>query len=316
MRPTITLEASLLAARRTTTACPGLAQWLPVWRESQAASADGDCFGAAVTASLQADRLAWAFFCGYQGAVQAAFQTGLGTLGALSANESQRKITEIQTRLVGHSEPWQLVGSKSWVISGIDALTLFVLARRSDGPPQGPGSLCIVRVPLRSAGVAATAPRAHAVMPELPHAGVDFHEVPVRGTDILAGDGYADCAKPFRLREDVFVTACVLAYLIGESQVGAWSTDWTQRAVAAITLLEACSRRDPRHVDTAIVVAGALAFANLLIEDVDSRWTSDQQAARERWLRDKPILLLGQSARHQRTLRAWRAHGRDEADTP
>ena len=160
MRPTITLEGSLLATRRTTTACPGLAQWLPVWRESQAASADGDCFGAAVTASLQADRLAWAFFCGYQGAVQAAFQTGLGTLGALSAHESQRKITEIQTRLVGHSEPWQLVGSKSWVISGIDALTLFVLARRSDGPPQGPGSLCIVRVPLRSAGVAATAPRA------------------------------------------------------------------------------------------------------------------------------------------------------------
>lgn len=306
--------ASLLAMPGPRAECPGLREWLPTWRIGQAAHAASGCFAAAVACARQADRVAWAFFCGYQGAIQAAFQTEAGTLGAFGANEAQRKITEVETSLGQHGDQWLLAGSKSWVLAGIGDLTLFVLARRQGGPTKGPGSLCIVRLPIRSVGVEPAPARAQTVVPELPHSGVCFRSAPVAAADLLPGDGYTDFAKPFRLREDVFVTGCVVAYLIGESEIGGWSTAWTQRAIAAVVLLEACSRHDPRRVDTIILVAGALSFAGDVIRDADEQWGPLQAAARERWLRDKPILALGKDARRQRALQSWHARGRIVGD--
>lgn len=306
----VDIVASLLAAPGTRPECPGADAWLPIWRAGQAAHAARGSFAAALACALKADRVAWAFFCGYQGAIQAAFQTGVGTLGAFGANEPQRKITEVETSLDQQCDPLRLEGNKSWVLAGIDGLTLFVLARRKNGPAKGPGSLCIVKLPIRSTGVQAEPPRPQTVVPELPHSGVRFQSAPVALADVLPGDGYADYAKPFRLREDVFVTGCVLAYLIAESCAGSWPTTWSQRAIAAVTLLETCSRRDPREVDTIILAAGALSFAGEVIRAAEQHWGLHQQSARERWLRDKAIFDLGKDARRQRVVQSWRGQGR------
>ncbi len=305
----------LLATPGTQTECPGFEVWIPIWRAGQASHGAGGCFTAAVACALKADRVAWAFICGYQGAIQATFQTAVGTLGAFGANEAQRKITEVESSLDQQGGQLLLVGSKSWVLAGIDDLTVFVLCRYKNGPAKGPGSLCIVKVPIRSVGVESGPPRAQTVVPELPHSGLQFQSAPVAAADVLPGDGYADYAKPFRLREDDFVTGSVLAYLIGESETGGWSTAWTQRAMAAVALQEVCSRRDPRPADSIILVAGALSFAGEVVRDADEQWGPRQAVARERWLRDKPILSLGKDARRRRALQSWRAHGRmaDEA---
>ncbi len=309
------LVAILLATRIQRPECPSLAEWLPNWRSGQTLHAAGGSFTAAVACALQADRLAWAFFSGYQGAIQAAFETSAGTLGAFAANEVQRKITEVETTL--HQQDGQMVvkGSKSWVLARTEDLTLFVLARRDGGPATGPGSLCIVRLWARSLGVDFGDARAQAVVPEMPHSAIRLQSV-VEPSDALAGDGYADYAKPFRLREDVFVTACTLAYLLSESHTGSWPTAWSQRAVAAVTLLEACSRRDPRQVETILLTAGALSVAGDLIREAEQLWAPQQQSARERWLRDKAILALGKDARRRRTLHSWRALGRMDGDEP
>src|SRR5262249_22252055 len=138
---------------------------------------------AAVAAALQADRMAWVFFSAYQGAIQAGFigsHVNAGSrIAAFCANESGRKLTEIATSLHMSDGAWRLQGRKSWVLAGIDALDLLVLARAANGPTSGPGSLAIVRVPSNAAGVELGAPRTQSVVPELPHAAVTFTDAPV-----------------------------------------------------------------------------------------------------------------------------------------
>jgi acyl-CoA dehydrogenase len=314
MRPADDLVALLLATQGPHPECSDLGDWLPIWHAAQSTRAASGSFAAAVACALKADRVAWAFFSGYQGAIQAAFHTETGTVGAFGANEAQRKITEIETSLDDRDGRLLLTGSKSWVLAGIDDLTLFVLARRASGPAKGPGSLSIVRLPIRSAGVEAEPRRTQAVVPELPHSAVHFESTPLTPSDVLQGDGYADYAKPFRLREDVFVTGCVLAYLLAESQLGSWPTTWSQRTIAVLSLLETCSRRDPRQADTIILVAGALSFAGDVIRDAEPLWTPSQELTRARWLRDRPILALGKEARRQRAIQSWKAQERDTDD--
>ena len=300
----------LLALNGNRPVCSAPGDWLPTWRATQAAHADTSPFTAAVAATVNADRLAWAFFSAYQGALQAGFGAARGHPSAFCANESQRKLTEIATTLDEAGHDLRLSGSKSWTLAGFDDLVLFVLARRRNGPAKGPGSLAVVRVALHSPGVALQPARPQAIVPELPHAEVRFASTPVSPDDVVPGDGYADHAKPFRLREDVFVTGCALAYLLAEARQGSWPTTWCQRAIAAVTMLEGCSRRDPRTDDTIIAVAGVLSLAGDVLREADTPWQPAQQQARDRWHRDRPLLLGGKDARRQRAIRAWEAMGR------
>lgn len=314
MKTATDLVSLLLAARDPRPDCPTLVHWLPTWRECQSTHATGDSFVAAMSCALKADRLAWAFFSGYQGAIQAAFHTGVGTVGAFCANEAQRKITDIETSLEDRDGRLLLSGGKSWTLAEPEELTLFVLARPADGPAKGPGSLSIVRLPIRSPGVGTEPLQAQLVIPELPQAAVRFEGAQVSPSDVVQGDGYADYAKPFRMHEDVFVTGCAIAYLLRESQVGSWPTAWVERAIAVVSLLALCSRNDASQGGGIILVAGALSIAGDVIRDAEMQWTKSQESARARWMRDRPILALGKEVRRQRAVQAWSAQRRATVD--
>src|SRR5262245_25606467 len=183
--------------------CDTLSQWLPAWRAARSRYVSHGPYLASIAAALRADRMAWAFFSGYQGALQAGFMRGAvntdAPVAAFCANETGRKLTEITTSLhvvQGAEGAWQLQGRKSWALAGIDLLDLFVLARAADGPASGPGSLAIVRVPSHAMGVELGAPRAQTVVPELPHTEVGFTDVAVERSQLLEGDGYRDYARP------------------------------------------------------------------------------------------------------------------------
>ena len=62
----------------------------------------------------------------------------------------------------------------------------------------------------------------------------------------------------------------------------------------------------PDDVGTVVRVAGTLAWAGDLIDEVDDLW-SEGEAEAARWQRDKVLLELGHDARRQRTLNAWAA---------
>jgi acyl-CoA dehydrogenase len=153
------------------------------------------------------------------------------------------------------------------------------------------------------------------MVPELAHAEVSFDAVSLPASRVLPGDGYADYAKPFRVREDICVTGCALAYLFAEGRAGEWPAPWAQRCVAAIAGLESCSRLDPDDARTHIVTAGTLSFAGAVIRESEQHWRDDQIAARDRWQRDRSILDLGKEARRQRAIKSWLGMGRTAQET-
>ncbi|MEI7447302.1 MAG: hypothetical protein WCK28_20615, partial [Burkholderiales bacterium] len=289
---------------------------LSVWRAAQAEFADASPFDAAVLAAVRADRVAWAFFCGYQGALRAAFGAPAGRSAAFCANESGRKVTEVETALRRDGSSLRLDGRKSWALTPSDDTTLFVLARAAEGPASGPGSLAVVRVPLAAEGLVREAGSPQRVVPELPHAALRLEGVPVADADVLPGDGYADHAKPFGLVEGVFIHGCVLASLLGEARADAWPVDWIERALAAIALLGDCARRDPRRPGTVLVATGALALADGVLGEVEALRSPSRAVGRERWSRDAPLLGLGQANRRQRAKTAWGAFGGPPVDPP
>lgn len=287
--------------------CETLDDWLPHWNRAQLRLADAGPFTAAIDAALGADRLAWAFFSGYKAAVQASFPDRVpsGRVAAFCANESGRRLTDIATTLHATPQGQVLQGGKSWVVAGVRECCLLVLARRVPGPARGPGSLVVVQLASSHAGVALAEGPALAMVPELPHAGVGFEKVQVQALQEVAGDGYADYARPFRLREDVFVTGCTLAYLLAEGLAGAWPKPWCQRCVAAILGLHTCAQLNPHEAQTHVLTAGCLAQGGEVIASTESLWLPQQAQAQARWLRDQSLLHLGHEARRQRAVAAW-----------
>ena len=291
--------------------CPGFDGWRPMWTAVQQKRADCSPFVAGVAAALQADRLAWAFFSGYQAAIRSAFPDALpdATVAAFCVQEPGRKISEISTTLEEHPGGLLLQGHKGWLLADPEDFVLFVLARRA-GRSKGPGSLAVISVPFKSEGICRGPLRAQAIVPELAHAEVSFDAVSLPASQVLSGDGYADYAKPFHVREDICVTGAALAYLFAEGLAGKWPAPWAQRCVAAIAGLESCSRLDPDDARTHIVTAGMLSFAGAVIRESEQHWRNDQIAARDRWQRDRSILDLGKDVRRQRAIKSWLGMGR------
>jgi hypothetical protein len=303
----------LLLARPEVAECDTLPRWLPLWRAATTAHGRYGPYVSAVAAALRADRVAWAFFSGYQGAISAGFTGGVVNAGsrtaAFCANESGRKLTEIATSLHKSDGALRLQGRKSWVLAGLDDLDLFVLARVADGPASGPGSLAIVKVPANAQGVELGVPRPQSVVPELPHSEVSFSDVPIANDQLLEGDGYRDYARPFRLREDVFVTGCTLAYLLAQGHLAEWPTLWRQRCIAVIVSLSECASLSASDTRTELVTAGALSLAGEILDQADQYMASHETTAGSRWSRDKPLLGGGKEARRQRVLAAWARAG-------
>ena len=281
------------------------------WRGWSIRSGIRSTFVAAVTSAVQADRLAWAFFSGYQAAIQATFPTRCipGEVSAICVNEVGRKISEITTQLRIGNGFFHLEGKKSWSLAGVDELTMFVLARNKDGPERGPGSLSFLQLPKSTAGVKMNPPKEQEPVPELPHAEVEFSNVIVASAQIIPGDGYADFAKPFRLSEDIHVTACTLAYLLGEGRNANWSKIWIQKCIAAISGLYSCSTLDPLRAETHILTAGVLNLAGEVIYESEYLWGQSAKEKSKRWHRDFPLLSLGREARRQRAIKSWRTIG-------
>jgi hypothetical protein len=305
------LLIDLLQRNQPQHVCTDINAWLSHWREKQKGLASDGPFITAVNTAIQADRVAWAFFSGYQAAIQETF----GKLcqpeivNAICVNESGRKISEITTELVSHGNSHFLNGCKSWSLAGIENLTMYVLARKKDGPEKGPGSLAFVQLSANELGVAMGGAKMQKPVPELPHAEVFFNSVAVSASRVVPGDGYADFAKPFRLREDIFVTACTLAYLLGEGKNSDWPTLWTQKCIAAICGLYSCSTLDPHASETHILTAGVLNMAGDVMYESEFLWGKSAKEKSMRWHRDFSLLSLGREARRQRAIKSWRSKG-------
>lgn len=312
---TTRLARALLCPPGAAVRVDAAADWLAA-RAQGAAADDGTDDGTgraaidrAILASVRADRLAWPFLEAYQAAVRERFapSSPAGALGSFLANEAGRRMVEIDTRLTSQGGRLRLDGAKSWCLRAADPFDLYVLARRTDGPARGPGSLAVVAVRSDAAGVALEPGRAQRVVPELPHASVRFEAVPVAQAEVLPGDGYADHARPFRRIEDLCLAACALAWLLGEAARRGWPATWRERALAAVLLLRGARGPDAAP-ETELAALGALQIAAELFARADGLWeTAADDPARERWRRDRALLEGAGPIREARASAAWRA---------
>lgn len=301
----------LISTDRQQQECKQLADWLPYWSAKQLQYQSDGPFVSAVATATAADRMAWAFFSGYQGAVQATFksQAAPGKVSAICVNEKGRKITEIETTLTRIGNESFINGKKSWSLGNVASLQLFVLAKNFDGPSKGPGSLTFVEIPNSAPGLQEEVRHDQGPVPELPHSEVTFSHVQVQEARIVPGDGYAHYAKPFRLREDIFVSAATLAYLLGEARKASWPTSWAQKCIGVISGLHACSSMNPDEAGTQILTAGALGLASQVIYESEFMWRHSDHEKLSRWHRDYALLSMGREARRQRSIKSWRSMG-------
>ncbi|MFT5686007.1 MAG: acyl-CoA dehydrogenase [Myxococcota bacterium] len=254
----------------------------------------------AIRGGFAADRLGYAFASGYQAACRALLPDApAGWLLALCATESGGGHPRaIQTAL----SQGRLTGDKRFVSMGTLAQGLIVVARtgEADGRPQLKAAL----VDATGEGVTVTAQPALPFIPEIPHATLSLRDVtPER---VLSGDGYTRVLKPFRTIEDTFVHAALIAHLIGIGRRSGWDAQTIEALLASLCGLSALARLDPGSQGVHRALGGILARFEALMASLDFSRVED--ATRQRWVRDSPLLQLAGRTRAARLASARQGH--------
>jgi hypothetical protein len=253
----------------------------------------------AVAGGRVADRVGFAFACGYEAALHALVPSmPAEAIGGFSVTEERgNHPRSIETRLERTAAGYSLSGSKRWSTMAPLSDLLVVVATTGaavDGRPE----LRAVVVERRAPGLTVTEMPATPFVPEVPHAELRFEQVVIAEEAILPGDGYTEYVKAFRTVEDLHVNASVLGYLLSAAARNGWPDTLVERLVAAVATARSLAALDAKRPETHIVLAGLLA-------DVEPSWSLASDGERERWYRDRMLTQVASKARAQRRARAF-----------
>jgi hypothetical protein len=283
--------------------CESVSEWWPRYRSI--AAEYPATIRQAIAGGFAADRVGWAFASGYQAALHSLFPDAPDDrICALCVTEADGNSPKaIRSSLRRSGDGWILNGSKRWTTLGPDG-SLFFVAARDEAATGERASIRVAQIDSNAAGLKIEAMPPTKFVPEVPHAQLQFDNVPV--TVLLPGDGYTSYVKPFRTVEDIYVNAAIVSYLVREARRFAWPEHWLERAVSLLVLLQELSRAKPSAPETHITLAGALAISGGLIAETENYWeAAAQDPAAERWKRDRELLKVAAGIRAQRTKRAW-----------
>lgn len=270
-----------------------------------------------------ADRPAWAFASGYQGALQRLLATAAPGLqdrkvALCATEEGGNHPRAIQSRLVpdsiGSPEPsgdssvhgYRLSGHKRWVTLGshVDHMLIFASAGQDD---EGRNRLAAVLVPRDRAGITISdiALAEQPFVPEIAHARLDLADVRIEPDERLEGDGYDRYLKPFRTLEDCHVHAALMAWMLQVARRASWDEARLEAIVSALAALHTVASCDPTRSATHIALAGALALSDEILAGHESDWENVDDETRARWQRDRALLRVAGRARSRRREVAW-----------
>lgn len=294
----------------------GLEDWCRQWRALSAEHHDP--VGLALRGGFAADRVGWAFAAGYQAALRQLIQVNGGAVGdqellAMCATEADgNRPRDIGTRIVDNGPGGITVtGRKTWTTLGSACTGLLVVGRIDPGGDSDRPALKIAKVDSHGQGVSLVEKPPLAFVPEVPHVAAVFDGANAEA--LLPGDGYSDFVKPFRTVEDTFIALAVQAWLLREGRARRWPASFLEGLVASLAGLGAVAAQPPAAPTTHIALTGALARANELYQQADQLWAGEQDAAAERWRRDRPLFQVAGKPRALRAQRAWEQIG---AGTP
>ncbi len=286
----------------------GLRPWCEQWR--RLAAERHHPVGLALRGGFAADRVGWAFAAGYQSALRQLIQVNGGTVDdhellAMCATEAGgNRPRDIETRIVDNGPGGITVtGRKTWTTLGSACTGLLVLGRVGEEGESGRPALRIARVNSHAQGVSLVEKPPLDFVPEVPHVAAVFEGA--KAEALMPGDGYSDFVKPFRTVEDTFIALAVQAWLIREGRARRWPASFLEGLSASLAGLAAVAAQPADAPVTHIALAGALARTNELYQQADALWAGEQDAAAERWRRDRPLFQVAGKPRALRAQRAW-----------
>lgn len=286
----------------------GLSSWCEQWR--RLAAERHNPLGLALRGGFAADRVGWAFAAGYQSALRQLIQVNGGTVGdqellAMCATEADgNRPRDIGTRIVDNGPGGITVtGRKTWTTLGSACTGLLVVGRVDPGGEGDRPAIKIARIDTHAQGVSLVEKPPLEFVPEVPHVAAVFDGA--KAEALLPGDGYSDFVKPFRTVEDTFIALAVQAWLLREGRARQWPASFLEGVVASLAGLGAVAAQPPAAPTTHIALTGALARANELYQQADQLWAGEQDAAAERWRRDRPLFQVAGKPRALRAQRAW-----------
>lgn len=272
----------------------------------------------AILAGFSSDRPAYAFASGYQEALcqlLGGVVPGVGTSKlALCATEAGGNHPRaIQTRLEPDGDGHVLTGKKTYASLASHADGFIVIASAGEDE-QGRNRLVAVRVPARRDGVRIEEFSGNALpmVPEIPHAHLQFDRVRVAPDERLPGDGYDDYLKPFRTVEDCHVYAALLAWILQVGRRSSWPDALIEGLAVGLVAVSSIAGAAPGSPATHVALAGLIAHAERLLRDADEHWARVDEETRARWTRDRGLLQVAGKARAKRREVAW-ARLRDPA---
>lgn len=279
-----------------------------VWKSYQSARARGAApFDAAVQVAASVDRLGLAFAAGYSAALEQLIPDVIlpCALCVTEADGNHPRAIKASLEASDTGSGYTLDGTKTFVTFGAMAKTLIVAARvgeQSDGKPE----LAVVRIPADREGVSLHELPAISIVPEIPHAWVEFHEVSVDAGERMNGDGYLDYVKPFRTVEDIHVLATASAYLLGLAKRCAGAAEWMSELCAAIVTLDLLRAAPPSDPGVHVALHGVTQSLSRLFSDkvFAKIWEAAPAEERARWERDRKLLRVANAAREARFRKA------------
>lgn len=255
----------------------------------------------AVHGGYLVDRLGYAFVGGYRAALER-LVPGIAPRACLAATESggghPRAMKATLRASSTEPGPWLLDGHKTFVTLGTAADELLVVA--SIGESEGKNRLVVVRLPSRRAGVRLVEREPLPFVPEVPHAEAFFDSVLVEPSEVLPGDGYDLCVKPFRTVEDVHVMAATVGYVLSLQRRFGLERELFEEGLAHVHTLRSLGEQSPREALTHLALGNVLARIESFVERAVSGAGRVEREERERFLRDRSLLLVAGKARAQR----------------
>jgi acyl-CoA dehydrogenase len=199
---------------------------------------------------------------------------------------------------------WKITGYKSFV-TGADKAELLFVAVSAGFDSAGKNKIQLVRLDKAAEGVTIKPLKQLPFIPEIAHAGVQLNEVVVSDDQILPGDGYADYVKPFRILEDMHVSAAILGYLYRQAVDYDWSGFARERLISLMLLIKQLTGMNTDSSQLAICFAGFQQQMGRLLKDLHVCWESVGGNKKEAWFRDVKLLGIAEKAREKRLEKAW-----------
>lgn len=288
-----------LLTTTTTLTNPTLAEWRAA--HEQVRNGYAQPIDAAMASAAQADRLAWVFASGYTEAVRALVAParnldGVVSLCVTEAGGNSPKAIETRLNAGANTVSGTMSGTKTMVSGGPWADWFVVLASRGEDE-DGMKKLSLLVVPSDRDGVTVEELDPLPIVPEMPHAIVRFDEVQVDADDVISDDAWAEYVRPFRVVEDLYVYAALMAWMVVQARTSG-QLALVHRFVALVAAARNLAAESPHADATVSGLAGLRMMGREALEAFD--WSLVDNELRERWKRDRGLLGVASGARARR----------------